>query len=126
MSDWSARGIRKSAYLAIGFQALVAALLALLSYMLWGELTAKSLFKGGLVAVVPNLVFAYLAFRHLASDGVERAKALLLGGHTIKIILTIVLCALVLSQPSLQPGAFIAGFVITLLAQWTAPFFFKL
>ncbi|ALT00160.1 ATP synthase subunit I [Lacimicrobium alkaliphilum] len=116
---------RKSAYLAILFQAGVAAVVTFVVWMLYDPLAAKSALKGGLVAVIPNFVFAYLAFRYLASEHAERVKALMLGGHTIKIILTVVLCALVLSQSSLAPGFFIAGFVITLLTQWTAPFFFK-
>ncbi|GGD71742.1 ATP synthase subunit I [Lacimicrobium alkaliphilum] len=111
--------------MAILFQAGIAGLVTFVVWVLYDPLSAKSALKGGLVAVIPNFVFAYLAFRYIASEHVERVKALMLGGHTLKIILTVVLCALVLSQSSLAPGFFIAGFVITLLTQLTASFFFK-
>ena len=86
---------------------------------------AKSAFKGGLVAAIANFVFALLAFRVNAAEQPEQAKAALMRGHSVKMILIVVLCALVLQQPDNVAAAFAVGFSLTLLMQWSATFFFK-
>ena len=55
---------RKSAYFAVLAQVVVAGCIALAFFLLADSIAAKSAFKGGLAAAVPNFVFAFFAFRY--------------------------------------------------------------
>lgn len=125
MTDKSAAIARKSAYKLALCQLAVAGVIALAFFLVADAAAAKSAFKGGLVAVIPNFVFAFFAFRFSALDNANLVLASFMRGQSLKLILTAVLLALVFSQQQLVPGVFLTGFLLTLLAQWMAPFFFK-
>ena len=125
MTDTSAAIARKSAYKLALCQLAVAGVIALAFFLAADAAAAKSAFKGGLVAVIPNFVFAFFAFRFSALDNANLVLASFMRGQSLKLILTAVLLALVFSQQQLVPGVFLTGFLLTLLAQWMAPFFFK-
>lgn len=116
---------RKSAYLLVLFQAVFAAVIALIFLITADAAAAKSAFKGGLVAVIANFVFAFFAFRHSGAEKAELVAASMMRGQSMKVLLTVVLCAVVFQQEQTVPGPFLTGFLLTLLTQWTAPFFFK-
>ena len=125
MTDTSAAIARKSAYkLALG-QLAVAGVIALAFFLAADAAAAKSAIKGGLVAVIPNCVFAFFAFRFSALDNANIVVAAFMRGQSLKLILTAVLLAVVFSQQQLVPEVFLTGFLLTLLTQWSAPFFFK-
>ena len=125
MTDQSAEIARKSAYkLALG-QLAVAGVIALAFFLAADAAAAKSAFKGGLVAVIPNFVFAFFAFRFSAADNANLVLASFMRGQSLKLILTAVLFGVVLSQQQLVAEMFLTGFLLTLLAQWMAPVFFK-
>ncbi|WNO59659.1 ATP synthase subunit I [Rheinheimera sp. MMS21-TC3] len=125
MSEQSAKAARKSAYLLILGQVVIASIIALVFFLASDAFTAKSAFKGGLVAVIPNLVFAFFAFRFSAAENPNLVVMAFMRGQSLKLILSAVLLALVFSQQELVYGAFLTGFMLTLIAQWTAPVFFK-
>jgi len=125
VTDTSAATARKSAYKLALCQLAVAGVIALAFFLAADAAAAKSAFKGGLVAVIPNFIFAFFAFRFSALDNANLVLASFMRGQSLKLILTAVLLALVFSQQQLVPGVFLTGFLLTLLAQWMAPFFFK-
>ena len=125
MTDTSAAIARKSAYKLAVCQLAVAGVIALAFFLAADAASAKSAFKGGLVAAIANFVFALLAFRFDAAEHPELARNALMRGHSVKMILIVVLCALVLQQPDNVAAAFAVGFSLTLLTQWSATFFFK-
>ena len=125
MTDKSAEIARKSAYKLAVCQLAVAGVIALAFFLAADAAAAKSAFKGGLVAVIPNCVFAFFAFRFSALDNANLVLAAFMRGQSVKLILTAVLFGVVMSQPELVAEAFFTGFVLTLLTQWTAPVFFK-
>ncbi len=125
MSGKLAVEARKSAYKLLLCQTLIAGFIALAFFLIIDQLAAKSAFKGGLVAVIPNFVFAFFAFRYSGAEYAREVAAAFMRGHSLKVILTVVLFVIVFQQEQLATGPFLAGFIFTLLAQWTAPFFFK-
>ncbi|MDX1390761.1 MAG: ATP synthase subunit I [Rheinheimera sp.] len=125
MQDHSVADARKSAYKLVLCQLVVAGVIALAFFLAVDAAMAKSAFKGGLVAVIPNCVFAFFAFRFSALNNANFVLAAFMRGQSVKLILTAVLLGVVLSQPELVAEAFFTGFVLTLLTQWTAPVFFK-
>lgn len=116
---------RKAIYKFVLCQTIIAGVTALAFFLVKDSLAAKSAFKGGLVAIIPGLVFAFFAFRFSGAQEAYRVKASLMRGHSLKLLLTVVLLAVVFKQEDLAAEAFLTGFLVTLLAQWTAPFFFK-
>ncbi|MCH8536610.1 MAG: ATP synthase subunit I [Alkalimonas sp.] len=122
----TARQVRISAYKLVGTQMLVAALMALVFFLLQGGQAAYSALQGGIIAAVPNLVFALYAFRFIAHGSAEQALKSFGRGHTLKILLTIGLFIGVMRQDDVVASALLTSYIITLLAQWSAAFFFKL
>ncbi|MGI5309936.1 ATP synthase subunit I [Rheinheimera sp. WS51] len=125
MSDQGAKVARKSAYMSVLGQLAVASVITLAFFIAKDAFAAKSAFKGGLVAVIPNLVFAFFAFRFSAADNPNLVVMAFMRGQSLKLILSAVLLAVVFSQQQLVYSAFLTGFMLTLIAQWTAPVFFK-
>ncbi|MDX3775214.1 ATP synthase subunit I [Chromatiaceae bacterium AAb-1] len=125
MSGKLVKQARKSAYLLLLCQTIIAGFIALAFFLGTGTEAAKSAFKGGLIAVIPGFVFAFFAFRYSGADYAAQVSAAFMRGHSLKILLTVVLFGVVFQQEQLVTGPFLTGFIITLLAQWTAPFFFK-
>jgi ATP synthase protein I len=82
---------------------------------------AYSAFLGGLVCVLPNSLFAYIAFRHRGAHAAKQIVADLYWGEAIKLVSTAILFALVLATASVAHFAFIATFVLTLFSFWLAP-----
>ncbi|WP_027670548.1 ATP synthase subunit I [Rheinheimera baltica] len=125
MTDKSAALARKSAYKLVLCQLAVAGVITLAFFLAADAAAAKSAFKGGLAAVIPNCVFVFFAFRFSALDDANAVLAAFMRGQSLKLILTAVLLAMVFSQQQLVPEVFLTGFLLTLLTQWSAPVFFK-
>lgn len=121
----TARQVRISAYKLVGFQALIAALMALIFFLMQGIEAAYSALQGGLIAALPNLVFAFLAFRYLTEGSADQARTSFMRGHALKILLTIGLFIGVMKQDDVVASALLTSYIVTLLAQWSAVFFFK-
>jgi len=121
----TAKELRIATYKLAVVQLLVAVSCALLFHLVQDVAAAKSALKGGLIALIPNLLFALIFFRHSATVDANQVLAQLRKANTVKMILTIVLFSLVLSQQPEWIGALFTGFLFTLLAQWSATFFFK-
>jgi ATP synthase protein I len=125
VTDKSVASARKSAYKLVLCQLAVAGVITLAFFLAADAAAAKSAFKGGLVAVIPNCVFVFFAFRFSALDNANMVLAAFMRGQSLKLILTAVLLSVVFTQQELIAGVFLTGFLLTLLAQWTAPVFFK-
>jgi len=125
VTDKSAALARKSAYKLVLCQLAVAGVITLAFFLAADAAAAKSAFKGGLAAVIPNCVFVFFAFRFSALDDANAVLAAFMRGQSLKLILTAVLLAVVFTQQELVPGVFFTGFLLRLLTQWSAPVFFK-
>ncbi|MEH8022312.1 ATP synthase subunit I [Rheinheimera metallidurans] len=125
MKEQSLAELRKSAYKLVLCQLVVAGIIALTFFLAADAAAAKSAFKGGLVAIIPNCVFAFFAFRFNAADNANIVVMAFMRGQSLKLIISAVLLAVLFSQQQLVHGAFLTGFMLTLIAQWTAPVFFK-
>ena len=90
---------RKFAYQQSGLITVITLVVTLLIYLLWGFESAKSALLGGTIGIIPNLFFAYKAFKYAGAraskmvvesffSGVKQKMAImaLLLGLTIKFI----------------------------------------
>ncbi|MFU8798290.1 MAG: ATP synthase subunit I [Gammaproteobacteria bacterium] len=114
-----------SAYLLVGCQALLT-LSVTAGFGLWGAWeVAYATFLGGMVCVIPQLVFAYSAFRF---SGATRAKKIMnqfYRAEAFKWLLTFGLFAVII--PVLKPAAlpFFLMYIAALMVFWLTPLIFK-
>lgn len=105
-------------------QVLMAALVASGFLLIGGWKSAVSPLLGGMVAVLPNLYFAYKIYlaRELGAQGVLNA---FYAGETVKLILTVALFSIVLQIPSVDFLTLMAGYAAVLSVFWFALFMWR-
>ena len=87
-------------------QAVMITVITVGLYFIRGENEASSAFLGGLVAVLPALVFAKLLFRHRGARLAKKIATDFYLGEGVKIALAIVLFALVFRFYKVSPFVF--------------------
>ena len=100
------------------YQSILAALIALLFTLMTGINAGLSAFYGGIVAVIPNVIFAHFAFRFAGARQNKLVVRSFNKGSKIKFILTIVLFALIYRWPSLNIMALMLTYITILIGQW--------
>jgi ATP synthase protein I len=106
---------------------LLAALLAVLGLFMWlGPVHAYSGLCGGLIAWLPNLYFARMAFRFSGARAARQIIRSFYAGEAGKFILTAVLFALAfLGVKPLEASALFGVFLLTQAVSWLAPLLMK-
>ena len=125
MISMLARNGRLSAYKLVLMQALVAGALSFIFFVVWGVQYGQSAIAGTLIAVLPNFVFATLAFSYSGASNTGKVLKTFYWGEAVKLLLTVALFSLAFT---LMKVAFMPLFVcysLALLVHWTAPLYFK-
>jgi ATP synthase protein I len=125
MQILTAKQLRIATYKLALAQLLIAVCVAAVFLVVKDLIAATAAFRGGLIAIVPNLMFALIFFRSSGNVDANEMLAQLRKANNVKLLLTIVLFSVVLSQQPAHIGALFTGFLFTLLAQWSATVFFK-
>ncbi len=109
----------------LGFQLLVLGVLALLLEWAWSG-SGFSALLGGLIAWIPQSVFAWMVFRHRGARRMNQSVRDLMLGEGLKLGLTFVLFIVVFVgvQPS-NPISLICAYSVVLLLHWLAPWLLK-
>ncbi len=91
---------------------LLLMVLAGVSAGVWDTATALNVLAGGLAVVMPNALFALLAFRHAGARQAQRIVRSFYLGEALKLLLTagLLVCVFVWVQP-LVPAAIFLAFV---------------
>lgn len=113
---------KKSVFLFIGLQSLLAIFVALGIFLLMGGLYAYSYLAGASAAIVPSIYLAWRVFGHVGTRASRDVVRSFYRGEAGKLVLTAVLLALmfVFIEP-LSAGALLAGFAVTVLSHWLSP-----
>jgi ATP synthase protein I len=119
-----AKPLRSQALKFIYLQGVVALASALVVWLGWGVLAGKSALMGGVVALLPNLVFTLYAFRYAGARQVQQVYSSIKRGAGLKYLLTIVLFALVLKSSAVILLPFFSAYVLVMIVSWFAPIFF--
>lgn len=109
------------------FAQFVVLLLASLGVWQWhGGVSGYSALCGGLIAWLPNMYFAYKAFRYTGARAAQAIVKSFYAGEAGKLILTAVLFALTFAGVKpLAPLAVFGVFLLTQLVSWFAPLLIK-
>jgi ATP synthase protein I len=112
-------GLKRVAYGVVLAQAVLTALLAVVSYIFWGRNVALSAATGGGIGTLASLTLALLVFRKGPRELATLIRAFYVG-EAAKIGVTIVLFVVVLAtmKKMLVPGALFGAFVATFLVHW--------
>lgn len=115
---------KKQAYKFVVFQLALTFLIAA-GFLYFGEPEAKSALKGGLIAVIANVVFVFLSFKVDASQNQELARQMMQKAVSLKTMISILLFAAVLSGSAIEAAPFLLTYAIVVMLQFCTGFFFK-
>ena len=118
MANSLAQEGRQLATKVLFYQSLIAVLLTIFFTLYSGKYSGISALYGGLVCLLPGMVFAFLAFRFAGASQNKLVVRSFNKGSKLKFIFTIVLFVVVYKWPNLQPIPLIVSYVVTLMAQW--------
>lgn len=112
---------RRQAYQVVARQALVVLVAVIIITAGWGWQAGFSALMGAIICVLPNLIFARIAF---SQAGARAARQVVYGfykGEAAKLGLTILLFVIVLKWAPIHVGALFAAYGVGIVAQWLAP-----
>ena len=116
---------RKLALTQILFTIIVVVFVTIFIYIYWNFNYAKSAFVGGLVAVIPNIVFALKAFKYAGAQSSKKVIDSFFSGVKLKMVLTALLFALAFKFLVLLPVPFFVMFCVVMVVPLIAPIFLK-
>ena len=99
-------------------------LLASTVLMLSGTRAALSAVLGGVVSIVPNVLFAQILFRHQGARAARKIVNSFYKGEALKLLLTISMFGLVFKYFIITPPVFFLAYIIAQMAFWLAPIIF--
>lgn len=108
----------------IELQAVLTGLCSLGFLTFSGKLQALSAIIGGLIAIIPNMLFARKLFQY---QGARAAGQIVKGfylGEAIKFLSTLVLFALVFKYLRTYPLALFTTYILVLMTHWFSPLIF--
>jgi len=107
------------------FSALMTFFCSVITYFFWGYTFAKSSLLGGFVAIIPQFVFAFNAFKYAGATKVQQVVDAFNKGEKIKLFLTAILFALAFKFFIIVPIAFFIVFCLVVITSLLTPVFLK-
>mgnify|MGYP000200440939 FL=1 len=121
---------RKLAYQQISISIIIVLIFTLVTYFFWGLAHSVSVLTGGVIGIIPNVIFAYKAFKHAGARSSKLVVESFFSGVKIKMIVTAVLFSVafkVLTSLELfVPLPFFGIFCLIMAMPLFAPILFKL
>lgn len=117
---------RKFAFRQIAYSVLMVLGCTLVSFLCCGKIYATSAITGGAIGVLPNIIFAYKAFKYAGAKSSRLVMESFFAGEKIKMVLTVVLFALAFKFIAIVPVPFFTTFCLVMVMPLLTPFLFKL
>ncbi|PKH03088.1 hypothetical protein CXF72_08350 [Psychromonas sp. MB-3u-54] len=124
MVDRLAKDSQKAGLKLVGFQLLLVLFIALILTVFSSTKSGYSGLAGGMTFILPNLIFVLMTFAHAGASKTQLVLRGFYGGEAVKLFLVVILLSLFLKYGSLSLLAFYISFVLLVISQWLAPFFF--
>ncbi|MFT5161527.1 MAG: ATP synthase protein I [Alteromonadaceae bacterium] len=125
MNNRLARPHRKAALKLVRLQALIAVITSLIIFFVWGSTAGLSAITGGIISVIPSLIFALYAFRFIGATSVKMVTVSFYRGQSLKLLTTVVLFIIAFKFLPVMIEPLIMTYIITSLAHWFAPIYFN-
>ena len=94
-------------------------------YFIWGWMSAKSAMIGGIIVIIPNMLFAYKAFKYAGAQASKKVVESFFSGVKLKMALTALLLALAFKFLVLLAMPFFVMFSLVLVLPAVTPCIFK-
>jgi len=117
---------RKFAYQQIGISIIIVLVFTLITYFIWGLFHAQSVLAGGAIGIIPNIIFAYKAFKYAGAKSSRLVVESFFSGVKIKMVVTAILFAIVFKFLIILPLPFFGMFCLVMALPLLTPFFIKL
>ncbi|MFC3033241.1 ATP synthase subunit I [Pseudoalteromonas fenneropenaei] len=124
MTNRLAQPLQLAALKTVACQACVTLVSAVFVFVCWGANAGFSALLGGLTAVLPNLLFAWYAFRFVGASKTRQVYASIKRGSGLKFLLTVLMFGACFKFLAISALPFFVVYVIALFALWSAPIFF--
>ena len=125
MNNKLAKAGRKIALYQILFTIALVLLITLNIYFIWGLTYAKSALAGGIVAIIPNIVFALKAFKYAGAQSSKKVVESFFSGVKLKMVIMALLFALAFKFLVLLPIPFFVMFCLVMVMPLISPLFLK-
>jgi len=101
-------------------QSLAVVFITICFLLIFGIHAGLSALMGGLICILPNSVFALLAFRYSGASQNEQVVRSFSQGSKLKLALTVILGVMAFKWLQLDPLPLFATFIMATFAQWIA------
>lgn len=125
MKNKLANAGRKLAWQQNALAISVVLLCSLVSYFIWGFAYVQSILAAGVVAIIPNIVFAFKAFKYAGAKSSKLVVESFFSGVKLKMVLTALLFVLAFKFLVLLPIPFFSMFCLIMVLPLVMPFFIK-
>jgi len=98
---------------------------SLVSYFIWGFAYVQSILAAGVVAIIPNIVFAVKAFKYAGAKSSKLVVESFFSGVKFKMVLTALLFVLAFKFLVLLPIPFFSMFCLIMALPLVTPFIIK-
>jgi len=116
---------RKFAYNQIALITVITLIFTLIIYFVWGFQSAKSAALGSLIGIIPNVLFAYKAFRYAGARSSKMVVESFFSGVKQKMALMALLLGLILKFVVISPLPFFSMFCLVMALPIITPFIVK-
>ncbi len=116
---------RKFAYQQLALITFIVLACSIVIHMVWGFQPAKSAALGGIIGILPNVLFAYKAFKFAGARSSKEVVDSFFSGVKQKMILTAFLFALAFKFVVLIPLSFFGMFCLVMAMPLITPFIIK-
>ncbi|MFT5453431.1 MAG: ATP synthase protein I [Enterobacterales bacterium] len=99
----------------------VIAIISALGFLLINSKAAYSALIGGIICLVPNLVFVIYAYRFGGARAAKKIASSFYRGEALKVLLTALLFAVTFITTPISIGPLMTTYVFCLLVFWFAP-----
>ena len=117
---------RKFAYQQIGISVSIVLVCTLITFFIWGLTHTQSVLAGGVIGIIPNIIFAYKAFKYAGARSSRLVVESFFSGVKLKMIVTALLFALAFKFLLILPLPFFGMFCLVMVLPLFTPFLFKL
>lgn len=114
---------RNFAFKQIFLSFIIVVLSSIFSLIIWNDKISFSVFIGGTVAIIPQVVFAFKAFKYSGATASKKVVESFFSGVKIKMVLTAVLFALAFKFLIIAPVPFFIIFCIVMVLPLLQPLF---
>ncbi len=116
---------RKFAYSQVALITVVTLIISLIIYLISGYNSAKSAVLGGAIGIIPNVLFAYKAFKYAGARAAKKVVDSFFSGVKLKMALMAMLLGLCLKFVEVSPLPFFSTFCLVMALPIITPFIIK-